>query len=246
MTGNSLRPFGISPLVMAATICSGVQSPRPVSLSGVRLPPTKTPTPGIPNPTSEPASRRFASGFPRRAPGVWHEPQPAIVTRYLPRSIWVSAAEAADAPKITVATSNGRRQVRMFRSLDEVARVIRNKMRLSDAAAVGRWALDGRNEFTPAVQGLQRTPMNVSEGCGFPRLPLLLRFVRRIGRVGAVRAAMARAHDPVIARRRGRRRPRDGSQAGFDRSPEQILSRSMSGQPRPNASACSSNRNFAL
>ena len=49
--------------------------------------------------------------------------------------------------------------------------------------------------------------MNVSEGCGFPRLPLLLRFVRRIGRVGAVRAAMARAHDPVIARRRGRRRP---------------------------------------
>ena len=49
MTGNSLRPFGISPLVMAAIICSVVQPPRPVSLSGLRLPPTKTPTPGIPN-----------------------------------------------------------------------------------------------------------------------------------------------------------------------------------------------------
>src|ERR1700733_3613006 len=168
MTGNSLRPFGISPLVMAATICSGVQSPRPVSLSGVRLPPTKTPTPGIPNPTSEPASRRFASGFPRRAPGVWHEPQPAIVTRYLPRSIWVSAAEAADTPKITVATSNGRCQVRMIRSLDEVAGVIATKCAYSDAAAVGRWALTrGKDLHPPSIDGNE--PYERLRGLRVPR-----------------------------------------------------------------------------
>jgi hypothetical protein len=45
--------------------------------------------------------------------------------------------------------------------------------------------------------------MNVSEGCGFPRLPPLLRLVGRIGRVGAMLAALARAQDQVVARGRG-------------------------------------------
>jgi hypothetical protein len=39
----------------------------------------------------------------------------------------------------------------MFRSLDEVARIIRNKMRLSDAAAVGLWALTREKDLHPSM-----------------------------------------------------------------------------------------------
>ncbi len=50
--------------------------------------------------------------------------------------------------------------------------------------------------------------MNVLAGCGFPAYRPV-RFVRPIGRVGAARNAMARAHDSVVAR--GLRRGRPGT-----------------------------------
>src|SRR6185437_16461246 len=94
MISESLRPSGLTPWVMAAKISRVVHLPRPVCLSGVRLPPTQTPEAGSPKPTSEPPSRRLASGWPRRPPGVWQSLQPAMVTRYWPRSTGVSAPAA--------------------------------------------------------------------------------------------------------------------------------------------------------
>ena len=92
MTGNSLRPFGISPLVIAAIICSVFQPPRPVSLSGVRLPPTKTPTPGIAE--SDLGAREGACQvrLAEKGPGRMTTVAAGRSTRYLPRPIWVSAA----------------------------------------------------------------------------------------------------------------------------------------------------------
>jgi hypothetical protein len=52
----------------AVTICSVVQLPRPVSLSGLGLGGTKTPKPGTAKPTSEPPRQRVRSGLPDRPP----------------------------------------------------------------------------------------------------------------------------------------------------------------------------------
>ena len=43
MIGARMRPSGRSPTCIAFTICSGVQLPMPVFLSGVMFGPTKTP-----------------------------------------------------------------------------------------------------------------------------------------------------------------------------------------------------------
>jgi hypothetical protein len=69
----------------------------------------------------------------------------------------------------------------MFRSLDEVTRVIRNRMRSSDARPLGDGAR-ARERFTPAVHGQQPT-INLSQGRGFPPAP------PRLG--SAMRAAIA-------------------------------------------------------
>ena len=60
-------------------ICSIVQSPMPVALSGVRLLPAKAPRPGTSNATSEPPSNFVMSGLPRKVPGVWQSPHPITV-----------------------------------------------------------------------------------------------------------------------------------------------------------------------
>src|SRR5277367_5275363 len=95
MIGASIRPSGRLPVVSAVTICSVVQFPRPVALSGVRLAPAKTPRPGIAKPTSEPPRYLLASGLPRNVPGVWQSEQPPTTTRYFPRSTRASAALAS-------------------------------------------------------------------------------------------------------------------------------------------------------
>jgi hypothetical protein len=52
--GARIRPSGRFPVVIAVAICSSVQLPRAVSLSGVRLGPQKTPRLGTSKLTSEP------------------------------------------------------------------------------------------------------------------------------------------------------------------------------------------------
>jgi hypothetical protein len=66
MMGASTRPSGRTPVRIAVAICSIVQLPIPVSLSGVRLRPTTTLPSGRGNPTSDPDRKRLASGFPRK------------------------------------------------------------------------------------------------------------------------------------------------------------------------------------
>src|ERR1700734_4257633 len=100
---------------MAEMIWSSVQLPNPVSLSGVRFGPAKTPSPGIANPTSEPPSMRDKSGLPRKEPGVWQSLQPPIVARDLPRAISLPSASAAeDVASVAAATSKAFHPVRMF------------------------------------------------------------------------------------------------------------------------------------
>src|SRR6476620_6418278 len=91
MIGASVRPSGRLPCCKAVMICSTVQSPIPVSLSGVMFRPGKAPRPGISNATSEPPKYFVMSGLPKKYPGVWQSLQPPKVTRYLPRSIADSA-----------------------------------------------------------------------------------------------------------------------------------------------------------
>ncbi len=95
MTGARMRPSGVSPLVIAVTICSSVQLPRPVALSGVRLGATNTPRGGMPKPTSEPPRNLLLSALPRKCPGVWQSVQLPMVTRYLPRATSCASAAAA-------------------------------------------------------------------------------------------------------------------------------------------------------
>src|SRR5215475_212827 len=94
MTGARMRPLGNFPVVNAVTICCRVQLPSPVCLSGVKLGATKTPSPGIAKPTSEPPRYLFISGLPKKYPGVWQSLHPPKVTRYLPRSTRLSAPPA--------------------------------------------------------------------------------------------------------------------------------------------------------
>ena len=56
--------------VIAAAICSEVQVPMPVSLSGVMLRPANAPRPGISNATSDPPRYFDMSGLPKKKPGV--------------------------------------------------------------------------------------------------------------------------------------------------------------------------------
>ena len=118
---NSLRPFGISPLVIAARPARSSSRRGPFPCLGLGCQPQrKRRRLGIrirPRSPEGACQVRLAEKGPRRI-----SPQPEIVhsCRAL---IWVSAAEAADAPKFTAARSNGRRQhFLMFRSLDEVTR----------------------------------------------------------------------------------------------------------------------------
>ena len=70
MIGASVRPSGRLPCCKAVMICSTVQSPIPVSLSGVMFRPGKAPRPGISNATSEPPKYFVMSG--RLAQGKWN------------------------------------------------------------------------------------------------------------------------------------------------------------------------------
>src|SRR5271156_190275 len=131
MAGARMRPSRRLPVVIAVTICSIDQSPRPVSLSGVRLRPTNTPKPGMAKPTSEPPSTRFMSGCPRKYPGVWQSPQQPSVTRYLPRSIGVSAAAKDDEPRNATIPNTPEKMRRILRPPIEA-------MRLPDLDSSGR------------------------------------------------------------------------------------------------------------
>ena len=97
MIGAKMRPSGVFPVVNAVTICSAVQLPSPVCLSGVRFGPTKIPNPGIAKPTSDPPWNLVMSGLPKKLPGVWQSVQLPKVTRYLPRAT-AELAEFIGAP----------------------------------------------------------------------------------------------------------------------------------------------------
>src|SRR5271170_5172254 len=102
-----MRPSGVSPLVIAVAICSEVQLPRPVALSGVRLGATNTPSEGMPKPTSEPPRYLLLSSLPRKCPGVWQSVQLMRPTRYLPRTIWSAALAWCNGnPKPAAATAS--------------------------------------------------------------------------------------------------------------------------------------------
>src|SRR5208282_221121 len=105
MIGASMRPSGRFPVVNAVTICSVVQLPIPVSLSGVIFLPGNTPRPGISNPTSEPPRYRALSGLPRKNPGVWQSLHPARTTKYLPRSTGDSARARGSRVAVTATTA---------------------------------------------------------------------------------------------------------------------------------------------
>lgn len=100
MMSARMRPSGRTPVCSAAMISARDQLPSPVALSGVRFGPKKVP-PGVRKPTSEPPSRRWVSGSPRRYPGVWQSPQPPSRTRYCPRPVpssWPNAPVSGSSP----------------------------------------------------------------------------------------------------------------------------------------------------
>ena len=106
----------------------------------------------------------------------------------------------------------------MFRSLDEVAGSLAINALIGTLRLLGGGA-DAREKIYTRRPGQQRTHMNVPEGCEFPAYRPSSGSLRRVGRVGAVRAAVARAHDPVVARRRRSGRPGAVLKSGCGRSP---------------------------
>src|SRR5271156_2116924 len=122
MIGARMRPSGRLPAVIAVTISWVDHLTIPDSLSGVRFRPAKTPRPGTAKPTSEPASSPSLSGRPRKVPGVGQSPQPPSVTRYLPRSIGVSAAAKHDEPRNATIPNTPKKMRRILRPPIEAMR----------------------------------------------------------------------------------------------------------------------------
>ena len=107
------------------------------------------------------------------------------------------------------------------------------------------WRTKAIGGLETANRQLARPAFTSAPWTGSP-LPPLLRLVRRVSRVGAVRTAMARTHDPLVARLYGRGRPWTVlKRAAVARQGEAFVAPGQSdGAER--ASACSSNTNFAL
>ena len=200
---------------MATIICSVVHPPRPVSLSGVRLPPTKTPTPGIPNPTSEPALRvslaeKSAGRMTAAASGNHHQ---------------ILGAR----PGFHRLKSRTRQKPQLQRAMEDVrfacsaplmkaAGAIGNKCAYRDAAAVGRGRTQREKIQTrrpgTAANAYQRFQRVASSP---PIAPLPAAPSRRQGRRRASRHGQgARSGRRAPARERA---TTDGSQLGSGRSP---------------------------
>src|SRR5215813_12747434 len=86
MRPPATSPSGRLPVPRNVTICSSVQSPRPVPLSGVRL---AVACPSGPVFLELPARKReLSTAIVMDERGVWHSPQwPTARTRYSPRAV---------------------------------------------------------------------------------------------------------------------------------------------------------------